>query len=203
MLIDLDTCAGCGACVMACKQSNATPQNIYWQNIKYDEEGTYPNAKKRVMPAACMHCENAPCVASCPTGASTKRADGIVLVDNDVCIGCQTCIGVCPYSARHYVDADPNGSPYWGGDFELTPFEQSKTSKLHKAGTVGKCTLCVGRLEDGKEPACVQTCITECRTFGDLDDPNSEVSKTIKELGAKQYKVELGTDPSVYYVNAF
>jgi molybdopterin-containing oxidoreductase family iron-sulfur binding subunit len=203
MLIDLNICAGCGACVMACKQANGTPQNIYWQNIKYIEEGKYPNAKKRVMPTACMHCENAPCVANCPSGASTKREDGIVVVDNEVCIGCQTCITVCPYSARSYVENDPNQSPYWGESFELTPYEEAKTTKQHKVATVGKCIFCASRLDKDKEPLCVQTCISKCRVFGDLDDANSEINKAIKELKAEPYREELETGPSVYYVNAF
>ncbi len=203
MLVDLDTCAGCGACVIACKQANATPKNIYWQNITYKDEGKYPNVKKRVMPAACMHCENAPCVEKCPSGASTKREDGIVLVDNDICIGCKTCIQVCPYNARHYIEAEPSDTPYWGEGSELTPYEEATTLKRHKVATVGKCTFCVQRLDEQKEPACVQTCITECRVFGDLDDAGSEISKAIKDLRAEQYKDELKTSPSVYYVNPF
>lgn len=203
MLIDLNTCAGCASCVMACKQANGTPKGIYWQNIKASEEGVYPNAKKRVMPSACMHCVNAPCVESCPTGASIKREDGIVWVDNEVCIGCQTCMEVCPYAARHYVGTDPSATPYWGDGFDVTPYEVTKTAALHTAGTVGKCTFCYGKLDEGRMPACVKACITNCRSFGDLDDPESEINKAIINLGATPYKEELGTGPSVYYVNAF
>lgn len=197
MVIDLNTCAGCAACVMACKQGNATPAGEYWCGLNIWEEGKYPDARKRVMPHACMHCKNAPCVKACPTGASHYAADGTVQVDYDKCIGCRMCMGACPYNARQFNWGDPSEQSYYEG-FEQTPYEAMRASE-HPKGVVEKCILCSGRLEEGKQPLCVKTCITKCRTFGDLDDPNSEVSRKIKELNARPLMEDLGTEPSIYY----
>ena len=197
MVIDLNTCAGCAACVIACKQRNATPRGIYWCTVDIWEEGVYPDAKKRVLPHACMHCKNAPCVRVCPTGASHYDEDGTVQVDYAKCIGCRMCMGACPYNARFFNWADPADHPYYEG-FEQTDYEKMRSSE-HPKGVVEKCILCKDRLEKGEEPLCVKTCITKCRTFGDLDDPMSAVSLKIRELGARPMREELGTEPSIYY----
>ena len=199
IFIDLNTCAGCGACVMACKAKNATPRDVWWCNVASTETGTYPDAKKRVMPFACNHCKNAPCVEACPTGATHQTDEGIVLIDQDVCIGCKKCLEACPYEVRHYIEKDPAETPYWGDDFELTPFEEVATVKRHKVGTMEKCTMCEDRIAEGKEPLCVHTCITQCRIFGDIDDPESDISKAIAEHDAVGYKAELGTEPCLFY----
>lgn len=201
MVIDLTICAGCSACVMACKQINATPQGIYWCNLDVWEEGKYPDAVKKVLPHACMQCREAPCVANCPSGASHYSEENLVLVDQEVCIGCQTCVKVCPYDARHY-NGEGTGAPYYGVEFGTTVYEDLKTSK-HELGKVGKCTYCVERLREGKEPICVKTCITKCRVFGDIDDPESEISKLIAEKGAKQMRAEVGTNPTVYFIGEY
>lgn len=146
------------------------------------------------MPILCMHCENAPCIEVCPTGASYRRADGIVVIDYDKCVGCKSCIENCPYGARHFNE-DPEG--YFGN--ELTINEKIGYEQ-HKLGVVEKCNFCIGRLEQGKEPACVQTCVGKARYFGDLDDPKSEVSKRIKSKHGVQLQKEFGTNPSVYYI---
>jgi molybdopterin-containing oxidoreductase family iron-sulfur binding subunit len=201
MLIDLDTCAGCNACMMACKIENGTLHGVYWCKVLVKEEGKYPNARKKVLPLSCMHCEDAPCVNACPTGASYHDENGLVQIDHDRCIGCRICINVCPYGVRNYNANEAEKKPYFEG-FEMTPFEKAKAGK-HPMGKVGKCVLCKDRIAEGKEPACVQTCITVCRYFGDLDDPESEISRKIKELNAKPLFEHYGTKPRIYYAGTF
>ncbi len=200
MLIDLNTCAGCGACVMACKQTSGSPKGVYWLTVLTREEGRYPNAKKRVLPKSCMHCAKAPCIRRCPTGASHRTDEGLVLINREDCIGCCACRLVCPYDVRHYIGNDPKEDPYWGSNFPLTPYEEKKTIPMHDYGKVEKCNFCVGRLGENKVPACVHTCITHCRIVGDIDDPGSDISKAIKEHNAKPLHEEYGTMPSVYYI---
>ena len=197
MLIDVRTCAGCAACVMACKYQNATPHGMYWCKVIFGEKGTYPNSVQTAIPMGCMHCTNAPCVKACPTGASHYDEFGNVQVNYDRCIGCRMCMAACPYSARTFNWAAPGENPYFEG-FEPTPYEQLRAAE-HPKGVVEKCVFCTDRVATGKEPACVQTCITRCRTFGDLDDQNSELNRKIRELGARPLMEELGTKPSVYY----
>ncbi len=201
MFIDLNRCIGCAACVMACKQQNGTASGVFWCNVYTREVGEYPTSKMSVIPMSCMHCDDAPCVNVCPTGASYKREDGIVLVDYDLCIGCRVCINACPYNARHYNYVDPKKKPYWEG-FELTPFEKVKTV-THGYGKTEKCVFCYELLEQGKEPACVTTCVSNARIVGDLSDPNSELRKAIAEKNAKPLRADLGTKPSIYYAGEF
>ena len=198
MLIDASTCCGCNACAFACKYQNATPQGMYWCKVIHGETGTYPNAKQTVLPVSCQHCTNAPCVRVCPTGASHYDENGNVQIDYDKCIGCRMCMGACPYDARSMNWDNAEEQSYYEG-FERTPYEALRMSE-HPLGVVEKCVLCKGRVEEGKDPACVQTCITKSRWFGDLDDPDSEISRKIRELGARPLKEEYGTHPSVYYV---
>jgi molybdopterin-containing oxidoreductase family iron-sulfur binding subunit len=193
MVIDLDRCVGCYACSVACKAENGTPPGVWYAPVYEKEVGTYPTVKRLFLPALCFHCRDPLCMKACPTAAITKRADGIVLVDQNKCCGSRACITACPYGALTYVEKQQ-------GAFgkELTPFE--KAFQNHWEGTAQKCTFCVHRIDEGNyEPACVQTCPTHCRIFGDLDDPNSEVSKIIRERSAVQPRPEAGTDPSVYY----
>ena len=201
LLVDLDTCAGCNACMMACKIENGTLQGAYWCKVLVKEEGKYPYARKKVLPMSCMHCENAPCVNACPTGASYHDEKGSVQIDYDKCIGCRACMDACPYGVRNYNADEAENNSYFKG-FEMTPFEKAKASK-HPAGKVEKCVLCKDRVAEGKEPACVQTCLTKCRWFGDLDDPESEISLKIKELNAKPLLEDRGTKPCFYYAGTF
>ncbi len=196
MVIDLKKCVGCMACTVACKAENQTRPGIFWNIVKDQEFGEYPAVTRVFMPVICMHCKEAPCVKVCPTGASHRREDGIVKIDDDKCIGCKYCIEACPYGAR-YFNGDAAG--YFGS--ELTEMEKIGYAR-HKQGVVEKCTFCVHLLEKGKEPACVQTCIGKARYFGDLDDPDSEVSRLIRARHASQLLKELGTEPSVYYLPA-
>lgn len=197
MLIDASTCCGCSACAFACKYQNATPQGMYWCKVVHGEEGTYPNVRQTVLPIGCQHCTNAPCVRACPTGASHYDENGNVQVDYDKCIGCRMCMAACPYDARSFNWGDPADNPYYEG-FEQTPYEQMRRAE-HPVGVVEKCVMCKGRVEAGKEPSCVQTCITKSRWFGDLDDPDSEINRKIRELDARPLLEEYGTEPSVFY----
>jgi Fe-S-cluster-containing dehydrogenase component len=208
MVIDLERCVGCNACAVACKQENFTPSGVWWNKVIIKEEGAFPNTRIVSTPVACMHCDNAPCVDVCPTGASHKRADGIVVVDYDKCIGCKYCIQACPYGARQFMDKIRAYYPEQGG---LTPYEQFGYAK-HQVGVVEKCTFCSQKVDAAAgqgltpgvdrlaTPACLLTCIAYARTFGDLDDPNSAVSQKIADSHARPMKPELGTKPKVYYV---
>lgn len=193
MVIDLDRCVGCYACSVACKVENGTPPGVWYAPVYEKEVGTYPTVKRVFLPTLCFHCKEPLCMKACPTRAITKRADGIVLVDQNKCCGSRACIAACPYGALTYVEKQPGAF----GE-ELTPFEKAFQNDWQ--GTAQKCTFCVHRIDEGNyEPACVQTCPTHCRIFGDLDDPNSEVSKIIRERSAVQPRPETGTEPSVYY----
>ena len=175
MAIDLSLCVGCAACAVACKMENEVPPGVFNLWIREREVGEYPNLVVEFRPEQCLHCENPPCVPVCPTGASYQTKDGLVLVDPKKCIACGVCIAACPYDARY----------------------------LHPAGYVSKCTFCAHRLEKGKVPACVETCPTYCRTFGDLEDPESPVAKALK--AAERVDVlrpEQGTRPKLFYLNA-
>lgn len=202
MVFDIERCVGCGACVMACKVEHGTPQGTYWANVYFKETGTYPEAKWTPVPSGCMHCQDAPCVNVCPTGASYHDENGIVLVDAEKCIGCRACINACPYNARHYNFTDPEENPSFGEGFAPTAFELAKAFE-HRKGTVGKCVMCHERIAEGKRPACVTTCIAEARFFGDLDDPESEVSKIVKKKNARPMGESLHTKPSVLYAGTF
>ena len=175
MAIDLSLCVGCAACAVACKMENEVPPGVFNLWIREREVGEYPNLVVEFRPEQCLHCENPPSVPLGPTGASYQTKDGLVLLDPKKCIACGACIAACPYDARY----------------------------LHPAGYVSKCTFCAHRLEKGKVPACVETCPTYCRTFGDLEDPESPVAKALK--AAERVDVlrpEQGTRPKLFYLNA-
>ena len=196
MVIDLKRCNGCCSCYMACKAENATPPGVFWARVLYKEEGKYPAPAVTFLPVLCNHCKEAPCVDICPTGASQKREDGIVIVDQDTCIGCRACMMACPYGARFYW-GKPGDAMYFP---ENTNSYETAVVPRYQRETVQKCDFCSHRLEEGLEPACVVTCPTEARTFGDLDDPGSDVSRLISERRGFQLQTELGTEPSVYYI---
>ncbi len=195
LVVDLKLCLGCSACTLACKVQNGTPSGVFWTHVIQKEIGKWPNANRQYIPVPCMHCQNAPCVEVCPTGASYKRPDGIVAVNYDACMGCRYCETACPYGARTFIDSIKGYYPGKG----LTPYEQVAYAK-HQVGVVEKCNFCMERVDKGEQPACVQTCPAYARFFGDLNDPKSEVSRLIAERHGYQLMPELGTNPSVYFL---
>lgn len=195
MVIDLKRCIGCYGCQIFCKAENATPPGIQWSRVILYETGHYPAVRKMALPVLCMHCADPICVAVCPTGASVKRPDGIVTVDSAKCVGCEACVIACPYSARNFYAKERQYFPGQG----LVSYEKAGYRR-HPTGVVEKCDFCLPRIEKGLEPACVASCMTGARRFGDLADPYSEVSQLIKSRGGFQLHPELGTDPSVYYL---
>jgi sulfite dehydrogenase (quinone) subunit SoeB len=195
LVIDLNVCVGCQACVTSCKEWNtsgesgsladfnpydADPSGTFFNRVQTFEAGSFPDAETIHFPKSCLHCEDPPCVPVCPTGASYKRKeDGLVLVDFDRCIGCKYCAWACPYGARELDEARR----------EMT-----------------KCTLCVDRIHDehlserDRQPACVLACPTSARLFGDIHDPESVVSKAIEERGGYQLMPEWNTRPANHYL---
>jgi molybdopterin-containing oxidoreductase family iron-sulfur binding subunit len=197
MVIDLRKCVGCNSCTAACKQANTTPPGIFWSKVLlYETTGDYPQARLRFLPMLCMHCQEAPCLEVCPTGATFRGEGGLVLVNDDLCVGCRYCIMACPYESRSYNYARPR--EYYSGQ-GLTEYEQVLNGQ-HPKGAIEKCNFCTPRLQEGKAPVCVATCPSDARIFGDLDDPESEVSKLVESSLARPRLEEQGTKPSVFYI---
>lgn len=175
MLIDLRRCAGCAACVVACQLENNQKPGVSWSKLDIKEWGEEIGKSGRAyVPHACMHCEKPPCVDVCPTGASRKRDDGVVVVDYESCIACGYCMSACPYGARVLNSSKEN---YFGA-YAPAPYEAYGTQREQVAE---KCTFCYERYEQGLQPACVLNCPGKARFFGDLDDPESDVSKRIAQ----------------------
>ncbi len=190
LLIDTTKCAdGCNDCVTACNNEHGLrsihgpetdSQWIRKVTLKNKSTGHVIN-----MPMMCQHCENPPCQDVCPTGASFKRADGIVLVDKHICIGCRYCMMACPYKARNFIHE--------------TLTDQLPVAPRGK-GTVEACTLCVHKIDKGDgTTACAEACTHNAITFGDLNDPNSMLSQMLKEHGGYQLRAELGLNTGVRY----
>lgn len=200
MAIDLKRCIGCHTCAVACKQINNLPKKMWWNRILTvgGEEidtpaGTYPNNKLEYIPINCQHCDNAACVKACPVGATYKREeDGIVIQDAELCIGCRMCMVACPYNARSFNWSKP--------EYYIDHAVGDLDAPVHQYNTVSKCTFCVHRLAKGENPACIITCTAVARFFGDLDDPDSDVSRAIRGRNSVKLLAEKGTEPSVYYL---
>lgn len=221
MVIDLDRCMGCRACVEACKVENNTPEAVFWMHVFRFEEGRYPDVDVSFLPRPCMHCDDAPCVKVCPVGARYKRDDGIVATDSDRCIGCRYCEVACPYGVNFFNWTRPKDSYYldWndrdlvaatGGavppwknpDLERpygTDQRRIAGGGNHK-GVVEKCTFCVQRVEKGLAPACVTSCPVHALVFGDLDDPASAVSVRKASKPGFRLHEDAGTRPRVHYI---
>ena len=201
MAIDLSRCIGCNTCAVACKVSNNLPKDVWW-NVVHTEgrdfadtsKGTYGGEMQLSwLPVNCMHCENAVCEEVCPTGATVKRDDVIVTVDEETCIGCKSCMEACPYDVRRLIENEP--------EYYLELPIGDPAAKSHKGGTVEKCDFCAGRIDRGEKPACMELCPGRARYWGDLDDPESEVSQFLSGRNATVLLEEEGTSPSVYYVS--
>jgi Fe-S-cluster-containing dehydrogenase component len=209
-VVDTNTCIGCGLCVVACKDENNVPSDPEYSrtwverhtttadgNVHVDspEGGIYgfeladtPVAVEgstvtdvRFVARLCMQCENSPCTGVCPVGATYRTPDGVILIDEERCIGCGYCVVACPYGARYIVPAGgemPRGVP----------------------GVADKCTFCYHRITKGLRPACVEACPVGARTFGDLNDPASPVSVALREKPTKVLKEALDTKPRVHYI---
>lgn len=210
MVVDLKKCIGCYSCVIACKQEHFFPLGLYGARLLIGESGKFPTSNKEILPVLCNHCQEAPCVKVCPTRATTRREDGIVMVDANKCIGCRYCVIACPYQNRTYY---PDGKNEYFPGQGLTKWETiGREIGSLEPGTVVKCDFCVDRIDKGIEmglepgvdreatPVCVISCMAEARYFGDLDEPESEVSQLIRERHGEQLHPEFGTDPSVYYL---
>lgn len=205
MVIDQAKCIGCGYCTRACQATNDAPPDMAWTVVL--DAGQF-GGRDVFLPRPCMHCENAPCVEVCPVGASYHRADGIVMMDYDKCIGCRYCEVACPYGARAFnwdtfSEANP-AVPTWGEpEVERRP-----------RGVPEKCSFCFQRIDRGlalgltpgvdrvATPACVVACPMGARAFGDLNDAESNVSKLLAESPSYRLREDLGTNPRVYYLPA-
>ena len=198
--INTARCIDCMTCANACKMQNNVPDGMLWNRViseGADNEdgsvGTYPNVSRTYLPLACQHCENPACQKVCPTGATYKDEMGRVEIDYDKCIGCRMCMAACPYNARVFNWNDPVRDP----DFNYG----SADVPARKKGVMEKCTLCKQRTDNGEKPMCVVCCPTHARVFGDLDDPNSEISKLRASGNVRILLEEMGTKPQVFYFN--
>ncbi len=207
MVIDLRKCTGCNGCTIACITENKLPPGMAYRPVITSTLGTYPHVARRFTPRPCMQCEDPPCVPVCPVGATWKRADGIVEIDYDQCIGCRYCITACPYAARSF-DRGNFYSDFEGGERqpyeELPSYEYGEVRVRAKGGSpIGnarKCHFCLHRLEKGELPACVLSCMGRATFFGDRNDPKSLVSELIGQPNVMRLKEEMGTKPKVFYL---
>ncbi|MDR3563735.1 MAG: 4Fe-4S dicluster domain-containing protein [Negativicutes bacterium] len=171
MVIDAGKCVGCFACLVACQNQNTLPVKSAFIRFEDAERGQYPNVSYIIAPFQCQHCADAPCVEACPTTASDKDKFGLTQVDETKCIGCRRCVAACPYQARIYVASE---------------------------GVAKGCNLCLSLVAEGQEPACVSTCLTRARIFGDLDAPKGDFAKAL--AGAKPLHPEYDTKPTLRYI---
>lgn len=204
MVIDLRKCIGCEYCVYACQATNDVTEEMRW-NVHIVDETPTGNIFHLTRP--CLHCNHAPCVSVCPASATYQREDGLVVMDYDKCIGCRYCQVACPYGARSFNweergDTPNPRVPEWG-----TPEVERRPR-----GVVEKCSFCIHRLDAGlargltpgvdpeATPACVNICPVTARYFGNLNDPESTVSKLLASTPTFRLREDLGTDPNVYYI---
>lgn len=206
MVIDTRHCIGCKTCILACSQANNIAEG-FWRKMKEFGEPKLPDRERSFLTRSCMHCNSPSCLSVCPTTATFHREDGIVAIDPDKCVGCGACILACPYDARVLYTGDH--------DFETGDVLENAediTARKNREGTCSKCNFCLPRIETGirkglkpgvdleASPLCVATCSAGALHFGDLEDPDSNVSKLIENNNTMQLSEKLGTDPSVYYI---
>jgi phenylacetyl-CoA:acceptor oxidoreductase subunit 1 len=206
MIADLERCVGCQTCTAACRHANATSPAVQWRKVLDVEWGAYPQVGRTFVPVGCQHCADPPCMHVCPSTATRQRPDGIVTIDYDICIGCAYCDVACPYQARFKIDVP--GFAY--GTTVLR--NEAEREDERRLGVAQKCTYCSDRIDFGiahglvpgvdprATPACVNSCIADALHFGDLDDPQSNVSRLLREQRHFRMHEELGTDPGFYYV---
>ncbi len=173
IVIDSRRCINCKACVVACRAENKVPVPKSRNWINEEHRGVYPRLLAAFEPEQCQHCEEPACVRVCPTGASRRRPDGIVVVNESDCVGCRYCVIACPYDARFFRE---------------------------DRGVVEKCDLCVARLERGQAPACAETCPGKVRVVGDIEDPNGRLRQLLQNRQYRVKKAEAGTGPHIYYL---
>ncbi|VAW82675.1 Sulfite reduction-associated complex DsrMKJOP iron-sulfur protein DsrO (=HmeA) [hydrothermal vent metagenome] len=195
ILVDTNKCAdNCNTCVTACQQENgwghSEPNSNLEQKAQWIRSVSIKNKATgfaKTLPLMCQHCEHPPCVDVCPTGASFRRDDGIVLVDKHICIGCRYCMMACPYKARSFIHEDLHDQKPWAP---------------RGKGTVESCTLCVHRVDEGKVPACVEACSADKHNaliFGDLYDKDSEISQELNKLDSVEIRSDLGLNTGIRY----
>lgn len=219
MAIDLDRCIGCRTCGVICKDYNSQPSGIWWNRVFAEGAPEYSTSvvvdgapRMEFLPISCQHCENAPCQTVCPTGATYTDEDGAVLVDYERCIGCRYCITACPYEVRQFNWSAPKTPVVgWDGAYGYGyPDEYRQNGHLVYApvrpeGVVEKCTFCAQRTAVGEKPACCISCPADARIFGDIEDPDSDVSTYLQKAadgGREPYVIGAshGTNPKVYYL---
>ncbi len=218
MVIDLDKCVGCGTCMASCRSENNIPvadkevalqgRSIFWMDMITITEGEYPNIKKRIMPRPCFHCENPPCTKVCPVSATYKNEDGLVGQIYHRCIGCRYCVNACPYNAKYFNWFPPEIS-------EEQKKHMNPDVSLRSKGVVEKCSFCAHRLIRVREEAatqnrellegdfttaCQDSCPSNAISFGDLDNPYSEVSQLSHSVRAFTLLEDIGTKPKVFYL---
>ena len=173
MVVDVQRCIGCQACTVSCIMENDVPENSFRTIVSTYEVNDGAHSDTYMLPRLCNHCDEPPCIPVCPVGATFQRADGIVVVDGDRCVGCAYCVQACPYDAR-FIN--------------------------HDTGKADKCTFCAHRVDAGLLPACVETCVGGARIFGDLNDPDSTVRQLLDKNQVKVLKPEMRTKPHVFYI---
>jgi len=212
--LDISRCIGCRRCVHACVEENNQSRDpeIQWirvleferdsaiRGINLEEGNAYydheqvPAEDKFYLPISCQHCEDSPCATVCPTGATWKEPDGIVVIDYDWCIGCRYCMAACPYGARHFNWGEPNVPAE-----DINPNMHVIGNKPRGRGVVEKCTFCIQRVRDGRYPACLEACPVGARMFGNLLDPESEIRYVMENKRTFVLKAELATRPKFFY----
>ena len=205
MTADLRRCIGCQTCTAACRQANATPPTVQWRTVLDVESGEFPDVNRSFVPTGCQHCAQPPCMHVCPTTATYQRADGLVEIDYDKFIGCGYCAVACPYQARYIVHR---------AAFAYGAAMEPETARMdeRRLSVATKCTFCMDRIDAAKDngqlpgvdpevtPACVNSCIAGALSFGDREDPDSNVSRLLAETRHFRMHEELGTDPGFYYI---
>jgi molybdopterin-containing oxidoreductase family iron-sulfur binding subunit len=209
--LDISRCIGCRQCVYACVEENNQSRDpqVHWirvlqmekaKGVDFSHADPYysppevPEEGHFYLPTACQQCDNPPCTKVCPTGATWKEPDGIVVIDYDWCIGCRYCVAACPYGARHFNWAEPSIPAA-----EVNPKMHVLGNRPRPKGVVEKCTFCIQRVRDGRYPACVEVCPVGARKFGNLLDPDSEIRYIIDHKRVLVLKEELNTVPKFFY----